>query len=253
MTIMGRKLAIHFCRGFVPYRRALAWQRRLQEIAFDRGNAASQDTLLLVQHPSIFTLGRRSTLDNLRFDHAAEQGIDIIRVERGGEVTWHGPGQLVGYPIFDLEYHKKDLHWFLRGIEQVIIDTLADYTLTAERDDAGTGVWVGDSKIAAIGLSASKWVTMHGFSINVNPDLNDFQRIVPCGIEGRTVTTLDRLVPGGHRGKGGSLLEEVGMNVGTRFGEHFGMELDWSHGPPEIIVPEEEEIHSFDIVRNNDD
>ena len=246
---MARKLAIHFCRGFVPYRRALAWQRHFQQAAFDREHAPPQDTLLLVEHPSIFTLGRRSTLENLRFDYAVEEGIDIIRVERGGEVTWHGPGQLVGYPIFDLEYHKKDLHWFLRSIEQVIISTLADYDLVADRDDAGTGVWIGDSKIAAIGLSASKWVTMHGFSININPDLSDFQKIIPCGIEGRSVATLEKMLPKNHGVEGYDLFREVGTNVGNKFGDYFRMELEWIHGPPNIVIPEEDQIQSFDIAR----
>jgi lipoyl(octanoyl) transferase len=153
------------------------------------------DGLLLLEHPSVYTLGRRSTLDNLRFDHEDEQcPYDLVRVERGGEVTWHGPGQLVGYPIMSLARgnRKKDLHWFLRQIEQVIINVLEEFDLEGVRDEAGTGVWVGDNKVAAIGLSASKWVTMHGFSLNVAPDFACFEGIVPCGIEGRGVTSLQQ-------------------------------------------------------------
>ena len=205
----------------VPYTDALAMQRFKQRELFQTCSnpttpltttaataaAAIHDGLLLLEHPSVYTLGRRSTLDNLRFDpnpsssasvppahqpHQPPQPPDLVRVERGGEVTWHGPGQLVGYPIMNLARgnRKKDLHWFLRQIEQVIINVLADFQIVAERDAAGTGVWVGDEKIAAIGLSASKWITMHGFSINVHPDMECFQEIVPCGIEGRGVTSL---------------------------------------------------------------
>ncbi len=186
----------------VPYREALVWQRwkqrQLYNIADANVDATASaddaaprpaDALFLVEHDPVFTLGRRSTLDNRRFDPDRSPH-DLVRVERGGEVTWHGPGQLVGYPIVALGGRKKDLHWFLRQIEQVVIDVLATFGLEGRRDDAGTGVWVGDNKIAAIGLSASKWVSMHGFSINVDPDLDDFRRIVPCGIEGRGVTSL---------------------------------------------------------------
>ena len=131
--------------------------------------------------------GHRKATPDVR---ARDRPGHLVRVERGGEVTWHGPGQLVGYPIFALADRKKDLHWFLRQIEEVVIRVLAAYDLEGVRSKAGTGVWVGDNKIAAIGLSASKWVSMHGFSINVDPDLDAFGRIVPCGIEDRGVTSL---------------------------------------------------------------
>ena len=169
----------------------------MQRQLFDKDGAESggagtrsvADALFLVEHDAVYTLGRRSTLDNLRFDPEAGAH-DIVRVERGGEVTWHGPGQIVGYPIFALADRKKDLHWFLRQIEEVVIRVLRAYDLEGVRSEAGTGVWVGDNKIAAIGLSASKWVSMHGFSINVDPDLGAFEHIVPCGIEEKGVTSL---------------------------------------------------------------
>ena len=141
----------------------------------------------MLQHPSIYTLGRRSKLDNLKFDHAeCENGekdgnnFDIIRVERGGEVTWHGPGQLVGYPIFDLTKHKKDLHWFLRNIEQCVINALGTYGAICSRDDAGTGVWVGDM-YRCYWIVCFQWITMQ-FFINVHL-VEIFENIVPCGIE----------------------------------------------------------------------
>ena len=246
-----RQLAVFFCRELIPYRQALAWQRQIQARAFGE-NPPNFDVLLLLQHESIFTLGRRSVLENLRFN-LDDQEHDIIRVERGGEVTWHGPGQLVGYPILNLVHHKKDLHWFLRSIEQVIIDTLKDYKLTGERDDAGTGVWVDKSKVAAIGLSASKWVSMHGFSINVNPDLESFERIVPCGIEGRNVTSLDRLLNRDDNITSSDYLciDDVARIIGSRFASQFDFELEWQdHAvvPPDIVASGESET-SFSIVR----
>jgi len=163
------------------------------------------DSILVVEHPSVYTLGRGSTLENLKFDPADQNGClhEIHRVERGGEVTWHGPGQVVCYPILDLTQHKKDLHWYWDGIESAVIDSIASFDVKGERDPAGTGVWVGGAKIAAIGLSASRWITMHGLALNINPDLSHFSKIVPCGIADRTVTSLElelaRSKEGGRR------------------------------------------------------
>ena len=194
----------------IRYKDALAMQRWKQKQLFQTippptatpneieslTNNNIHDGLILLEHPSVYTLGRRSTLDNLNFDYKdIHCQHELVRVERGGEVTWHGPGQLVGYPIMNLSRgnRKKDLHWFLRQIEQVIINVLNEFDIVGTRDEAGTGVWVGNNKVAAIGLSASKWVTMHGFSLNVSPDLKCFQGITPCGIEGRGVTSLQCL------------------------------------------------------------
>lgn len=251
--MVKRKLCVYYFKNLLSYRRALAYQRIVQREQFahvgsDKAGDSSADTLFLLQHPSIYTLGRRSTLDNLKFDHAeAEKGtrdgnnFDIIRVERGGEVTWHGPGQLVGYPIFDLTKHKKDLHWFLRNIEQCIINTLGKYGAACSRDDAGTGVWVGDSKVAAIGLSASKWITMHGFSINVQPDLKFFENIVPCGIENKSVTSLGKLMSEGSipmdENRGDIL--SISEMISHEFSNVFDLELDF------IEVDHHEEVHSL--------
>lgn len=282
---MRRKLKVYYFKQLISYRRALAYQRIVQKQQFlhvkeenekntmnNNNNETSHDTLFLLQHPSIYTLGRRSTLDNLKFNHLdagkdQEDKIDIIRVERGGEVTWHGPGQLVGYPIFDLTKHKKDLHWFLRNIEQCIINTLSNFDLTCTRDDAGTGVWVNNSKIAAIGLSASKWVTMHGFSMNINPNLNYFDNIIPCGIENKTVTSLNKLMLDDNNvldhDENKVDIHTIGNIVANEFSTAFDLELDFIEiDEMEMIhtlldlneidiemINEEQTIESFNIVR----
>lgn len=282
---MRRKLKVYYFKQLISYRRALAYQRIVQKQQFlhvkeenekntmnNNNNETSHDTLFLLQHPSIYTLGRRSTLDNLKFNHLdagkdQEDKIDIIRVERGGEVTWHGPGQLVGYPIFDLTKHKKDLHWFLRNIEQCIINTLSNFDLTCTRDDAGTGVWVNNSKIAAIGLSASKWVTMHGFSMNINPNLNYFDNIIPCGIENKTVTSLNKLMLDDNNAldhdENKVDIHTIGNIVANEFSTAFDLELDFIEiDEMEMIhtlldlneidiemINEEQTIESFNIVR----
>lgn len=157
-----------------------------------------RDTLLMVEHNPVYTLGRRSTTDNIRFD---PQRFDcqVHRVERGGEVTFHGPGQLVCYPIVSLEASRKDLRWYLSLVEEVVIRSLGVWGIEARRSPTDPGVWVGDEKVAAVGIAASRWVTMHGFALNVRPDLAWFDRIVPCGIDdGRGVTSMEQLLQGEH-------------------------------------------------------
>ncbi|CAB1104580.1 unnamed protein product [Ectocarpus sp. CCAP 1310/34] len=169
----------------------MAWQRE------ESPSQDSHDVLLMLEHPPVYTLGRGSSLDHLRFDPTDPSSLDgreVRRTERGGEVTWHGPGQVVGYPVLDLNFHNKDLHWYMRQLEEVVIRVLGRYGLEGERETEHTGVWVGGAKVAAIGLNASRWVTSHGFALNVNPDLSAFEAIVPCGIQGRPVTRLCDLV-----------------------------------------------------------
>eukprot|EP00611_Tribonema_gayanum_P006028 TRINITY_DN1528_c0_g1_i4.p1 TRINITY_DN1528_c0_g1~~TRINITY_DN1528_c0_g1_i4.p1 ORF type:complete len:256 (-),score=50.55 TRINITY_DN1528_c0_g1_i4:1378-2115(-) len=166
----------------VPYAEAWAWQQSLlrQRMAWQRQPGGDSphygcDALILLEHPSVYTLGRGSTTDNLKFDPAAPGcPHELYRIERGGEVTWHGPGQIVGYPILDLNFHTKDLHWYLRSLEEMIMSVLARRGVQGERDPGNTGVWVGNRKYAAIGLNASRWVTSHGFALNVCPDLSAF-------------------------------------------------------------------------------
>jgi lipoyl(octanoyl) transferase len=179
--------------GIVPYEEALAWQRQLAE---DRiAGRLSHDVLLLLEHPAVVTLGRNS--------HAAHllrpQGIEVFEVERGGDVTFHGPGQLVGYPILDLRAYKQDLHWYLRTLEQALIEALDRLVIPAERHPGLTGVWTRGRKIASIGIHVKQWVTWHGFALNVTTDLADFERIVPCGIHGVEMTSVERETPNGKR------------------------------------------------------
>lgn len=178
--------------GEIEYQKAWDWQRQL---VCDRiHNPQLPDTLILLEHPPVYTLGQGASLNFLKFnpDHT---DLPLYRIERGGEVTYHCPGQLVGYPIFNLKHHQTDLHWYLRQLEEVIIRTLAVYELQAERIPGLTGVWLDNQKVAAIGIKVSRWITMHGFSVNVNPDLSGFEQIVPCGIHNRSVGTLEQFVP----------------------------------------------------------
>ncbi|MEB3161810.1 MAG: lipoyl(octanoyl) transferase LipB [Prochlorothrix sp.] len=176
----------------VPYRPAWDWQRH--QVAQRRSNPALADILLLLEHPPVYTLGRGATEAFLRFS-PHHPPADLYRIERGGEVTYHCPGQIVGYPILNLQRHQPDLHWYLRQLETVLIRVLARYGLGGERIPGLTGVWVEGCKVAAIGIKVSRWITMHGFALNVCPDLAGFQEIVPCGIGDRPVGSLAQFIP----------------------------------------------------------
>ena len=190
-----RRLARLLDLGVVPYARALELQHHLHA---QRTAGVIPDTLLLLEHPPVITLGKAFHPEHLRHarEFYARQGIELHPTDRGGDVTCHNPGQLVGYPIFDVSQHGRDLHKFLRDIEQVMIDALREFGVEAHREAGYTGVWVGNAKIAAIGIKVTKWVSMHGFALNVNNDLSLFQTIVPCGIADRPVISLQQLL--GH-------------------------------------------------------
>ena len=181
--------------GVVPYADALEIQRTLVE---DRRANRVGDLLLFVEHPHVLTLGvrgdggRSHILAPPEMLHA--RGIEIYETGRGGDITYHGPGQVVGYPIVDLKPDRCDVHRYVRDLEDVLIRTAADYGISARRIDGLTGVWVGDEKLAAIGVRISRWVTSHGFALNVATDLENFDLIVPCGIADRGVTSLSRLL-----------------------------------------------------------
>jgi lipoyl(octanoyl) transferase len=175
----------------LPYQTAWDWQKQLQQSLIE--NPRQNDRLLLLQHPPVYTLGQAASNEFVKF--AADHRYEIHRTERGGEVTYHCPGQLVGYPILNLHYYQQDLHWYLRQLEEVVIQLLALYDLAAERIPGCTGVWLADKKIAAIGIKVSRWVTMHGFAINVCNDLGGFQEIVPCGLVDRPVGNIQEFVP----------------------------------------------------------
>ena len=204
--------------GIVPYQEALDWQRDLAE---DRiAGRLDHDVLLLLEHPPVVTLGRNS-----RAAHVLRPaGVDVFEVERGGDVTYHGPGQLVGYPILDLGGHKKDLHWYLRTLEQALIDALGALAIPAERNPGFTGVWTrgGGRKIASIGIHVKQWVTWHGFALNVTTDLADFERIVPCGIADVVMTSVERETGNGKRD---TLWQESVSAVVNGFEEVFGVSI----------------------------
>lgn len=177
--------------GLTPYEEALELQRALARERIS--GAIPEDMLLLVEHPPVVTMGRSAKASNLisSSDYLASKGVELFEVERGGDVTFHGPGQLVGYPIIDLKRHRQDLHWFLRQVEEALIRTLAAYSIPGERTTGYTGVWTNGRKIASIGVHTRDWVTWHGFALNVTTDLSYFDLIVPCGIDGVTMTSIE--------------------------------------------------------------
>lgn len=177
--------------GRVSYGEALELQRRLAE---ERIAGSIPDTLLLLEHAPVVTLGRgwRGSSLPVEPDALRRRGIEVHEIERGGDVTYHGPGQLVGYPILDLQRHKPDLHWYLRQLEEVLIAALGDLGIPAERNPGFTGVWTRGRKIASIGIHVRQWVTWHGFALNVTTDLSAFDLIVPCGIPNVVMTSVAR-------------------------------------------------------------
>ena len=188
------------------------------------------DILLLVEHPHVYTLGKSGDESNLlkNEDELSDLDATFVKIDRGGDITYHGPGQIVGYPIMDLDRHFTDIHKYLRYLEEVIIKTCAEYDIIAGRIDGLTGVWVGDEKICALGIRSSRWVTMHGFAFNVNAHLNYFSNIVPCGINDKTVTSLDKILGMPQP------MEEVKMKVLSNFEEVFDVSIQ-----PHKALPEE--------------
>jgi lipoate-protein ligase B len=202
----------------MPYAEALELQRH---VARERiTGALPQDVLLLVEHPPVVTLGRASKEKNLIATPAflESKGVELFEVERGGDVTFHGLGQLVGYPIIDLKRHRQDLHWYLRKIEEALINALADYDIPAERNPSFTGVWTRGKKIASIGVHARDWVTWHGFALNVSTDLSYFDLIVPCGISGVVMTSIAR-----ELGLENVSVQDVRDRVSAKFAEAFDL------------------------------
>lgn len=176
--------------GLIPFDEA--WERQ-RELAFRVERGEAPNTLVLCQHPTVITIGRNGTDANVLAARPLleAQGVTVMPIDRGGDVTLHNPGQLVGYPIFNLTTLKPDLHWYLRTVEDAIIDTVGAYGITGDRVDGLTGVWVeGQRKVCAIGIHCRKWVVYHGFALNVVNDLREFQYIVPCGISDRAVTSI---------------------------------------------------------------
>ena len=173
--------------GRMDYKSSWEFQKNLHK---DVLNGNKPDTLILVEHEPVFTLGKNANKDNL----LERSNVKVFNVERGGDITFHGPGQLVGYPILDLNNYKKNISWFMRTLEQILIECLNTFDIDAHQKKGLTGVWVNDEKIGAQGVKISRWVTMHGFSLNINTDLSFFEMIVPCGITDCKVTSMKKLL-----------------------------------------------------------
>jgi lipoyl(octanoyl) transferase len=202
--------------GRIGYQQALSLQ---QQLAAERKGGEVGDQLLLLEHPHVITLGRNGRAENLLAsgEILSRAGISFYPTDRGGDVTYHGPGQLVGYPILDLREWKRDVGAYVRAVEQVLIDTLADFGISAGRIPRLTGVWVDGAKIAAIGVHLSRWVTSHGFALNVTTDLSYFQYIVPCGLT-KPVTSMEKLGVAAD-------LTQVSQRLAGHFGRVFQCEM----------------------------
>jgi lipoate-protein ligase B len=210
--------------GRMGYGEALKLQR---ERAAARTRGEVSDCLLFVEHPPVITLGRGANREHLLSDERflKARGIEVWEIERGGDVTVHGPGQLVGYPIVDLAHHAKDLHRFMRNLEEVLLRTLDGYDIRAERRSGQTGVWVEGAKIASIGLYVSRWVSRHGFALNVSTDLSLFDLIVPCGLSGIRMTSMAALLGRDVR------IQAVAESVALEFERVFDCTMKWEARP----------------------
>lgn len=212
--------------GLVDYQQAYHLQK---DIVAKVTDGTEPDTLLLLEHPHVYTMGRRAKDSDVLLDppQLVQRGVQVIWTDRGGEATYHGPGQLVGYPILDL--HKLDIGplKYVRSLEEVIIRTLADFGIKTGRIDKLTGVWAGESKIAAIGVRISRGVTTHGFALNVCPDVSYFSGIIPCGIKDKSVTSVEHQL--GEHVK----VKDVIPSVVDHFGHVFGLKMFEASSTPE--------------------
>ncbi len=204
--------------GLVPYAVALDIQR---EKVAARRSGTIPDTLLLLEHPHVYTLGRNARREHIlaSSEWLARVGAEVFETDRGGDVTYHGPGQLVGYPIFDLNRHRRDLSWYMQSLEEVFLRVARDFGIAAARVSGARGVFVGDEKLVAMGVHVSRWITSHGFAFNVNTDLRYFEWIVPCGLRDKGVTSLEKLL--GRRVE----MDTVAERVVEHFGNVFGLEM----------------------------
>ena len=175
--------------GKKSYKEVLNLQKKMQQQRIDK---EIYDTLILVEHEPVYTLGKNASMNHLL--QSRDKSVGVFNIERGGDITFHGPGQLVGYPIIDLSNYKKSVSWYMRKLEQLTIDVLFEFGIIATRIQGLTGVWVGQEKIAAQGVLISRWVTMHGFALNVNPDLSYYDGIIPCGIFDHGITSMEELL-----------------------------------------------------------
>ena len=208
--------------GLRPYAEVLELQRDLRRQRIE--GELTEDVLLLVEHPPVITLGRGTRPSSLPIAAAEleRRGVEVFEVERGGDVTYHGPGQLVGYPILDLREHRQDLHWYLRSLEDALIQALGHLGIEADRNPGLTGVWTAGRKIASIGIHVKQWVTLHGFALNVTTDLDPFDLIVPCGIRQVVMTSVAAEL---LRADSEALMAEVRGSVVGSFCNVFGVSV----------------------------
>jgi lipoate-protein ligase B len=211
---------IFYQLGLIDYGEAYHRQRQLIKQRLD---SEIEDTLLLLEHPPTITIGKSGSLENVLVSQAqlAKEGISLFFTDRGGDVTYHGPGQLVAYPIIDLRNRGRDIHRYVNELEEVVIRTLADFSIAAHRDDSHAGVWVKEAEIAAIGLSVKRWITMHGIAINVNSRLEHFSLINPCGFSDRTATSMARLL--GRE----IAMAEVSQRLVNHFSDVFNVNIEF--------------------------
>lgn len=227
--------------GHVPYQpvwdlqtsvqqRLVLEKRTRRDASSDTTVPASDDVMIFVEHPHVYTLGKSGDSNHLLKGLVELANIDAeyVEIDRGGDITYHGPGQIVGYPILDLDRHFTDIHKYLRFLEEVIIRTCREYGIDAGRIEGLTGVWVGNEKICAMGIRCSHWVTMHGFALNVNTDLSYFNHIVPCGITDKEVTSLQKIL--------GRRIEEAEVKqcILAHFQDVFDVRFDKEQTLPEL-------------------
>jgi len=219
--------------GFNDYKEVWDLQK---EIHLKRASGEVEDFLFLLEHPNTYTFGKTAHKENLigSEEYLKQNQISVYDIDRGGDITYHGPGQIVGYPIVDLNNWYKDTHKYLRALEEVIIKTCAEYNLNCERNPEHTGVWIEDRKIAAIGIKVSRWITMHGFAFNVNTNLDLFNGIIPCGIQGKSVTSLSKELNRTIE------IQEVKEKLLAKFKDVFGY--------TKIISVQEEDLFQTKIV-----
>lgn len=237
---MEKEKIIFLELGLMPYKEAWDYQECLLQqnvkIKSEYSHQPTSNYLLFVEHPSVYTLGKSGNIDNVLLSDTElkDRNIQFFHTNRGGDITYHGPGQIVGYPILDLEKFGTDIGKYLRNIEEVIILTLAEYGIKGERSGGETGVWIEpgivgkERKICAIGVRCSRWITMHGFALNVNNDLSFFNNIIPCGIVNKKVTSLEK-----ELGKT-SILSEIKEKLKKNFALVF---------KAEIVIEEQEQAH----------
>lgn len=216
--------------GLIDYQEAWDLQARL---VHERAGQHIPDQLLLLEHPHVFTLGRRGRTENVvsTDEEIAAAGAQLIHSDRGGDVTYHGPGQLVGYPILYLEESERDIPAYVRDLEEAVIRTLADYSIQAGREPGFPGVWAGEEKICAVGVKISEWVTLHGFALNISTDMRFFRHIIPCGIVGKGVTSMELLLPRPPS------VREVAETFTSRFAEVFGRRMTAESAEATVPIP----------------